>query len=121
MKNILIVDDSIIMRNWIKKILSNNNYNCIEAKNGLDGLNKIEQNNIDFVFLDLLMPEYDGFYLLEKLKEQKSEVPVIILSADIQISSKQKCEKLGIKEFVNKPPNKEKLLILLEKYMKKDD
>ncbi len=72
MKNrILIVEDSVLSRSFIKNILSEKDVVIEEAVNGIDGLEKIKSFKPDIIFLDLLMPELDGFGVLEKNERKR--------------------------------------------------
>ena len=71
-----------------------------EAVNGLEGIKKIRENTPDLIFLDLLMPELDGFEVLERLKKSDLKIPVIVLTADIQETSKKRCFDLGAKNLI---------------------
>jgi twitching motility two-component system response regulator PilH len=113
-KKILIIEDSILSRTFIKNFLLEKNVQIAEAVNGLDGIKKIRENTPDLIFLDLLMPELDGFEVLERLKKAESKIPVIILTADIQETSKKRCFDLGAKFFLNKPFKKEKFIDVLK-------
>ena len=117
MKKILITDDSFIMRNWVKKILDGKDYEILEAGNGEEALEKIEKEKVDLVLLDLLMPNFDGLYFLDKLNEKKLDIKIIVLSADIQKSTKEKVMSYGVKAFLNKPPESEKLLEVIEQQL----
>jgi len=103
MKSILVVDDSRAARSMIVDILKEDGYKVAEAANGKEALIKIQENEPDCLVLDLLMPEMDGIELLELLNKQKVKIPVIILSADIQDTTRNKCFELGVAGFVNKP------------------
>ena len=82
-KNILIIDDDELTRKNLIKVLKNNRYVLEEAKNGLDGLNKIKNFKPDLIMLDLLMPEMDGFAFLEKFHKlyPDNKIPVFVLTA----------------------------------------
>ena len=84
-------------------------YEVTEGDNGRDGLDKFEQDDFDLVVSDLLMPEMDGQQLLGEIR-QRSNVPVIIATADIQESSRRQCEELGAFSVLNKPFKVERLL-----------
>lgn len=117
MKKILITDDSFIMRNWVGKILKSEGYEVREAVNGDEALKEIKTNEIDLVILDLLMPNFDGLYFLEKLKEDEIDTDIIVLSADIQKSTKEKVLSYGVKAFLNKPPEPDKLLTMINQIL----
>ncbi len=110
---ILIIDDSQVSRMIIAKSIASLNAEIIEAGSGQEGIIKAGKESPDIIILDLLMTDIDGFGVLEKLKENKSAVPVIILSADIQNSTKDRALKLGAKGFINKPVNPETLKQLI--------
>ena len=112
---ILIVDDSLVIRHGIKKILTNNDYDVIEGSNGNEAINKIEDYNPDCMILDLLMPDLNGFEVLEILKKKRITVPVIVLTADIQETSRAKCLELGVVDVLNKLPEKDTLLNAVSK------
>jgi twitching motility two-component system response regulator PilH len=100
---ILIIDDSRFTRSNIAKALRNNNYEVLEADNGVVGLDMIINHKPDFVITDLLMPEMDGFELLENLRSRGIAVPVIVMSADIQETTRRRILELGAKTLLNKP------------------
>ena len=111
---ILITDDAAFARRMTKKILVKQNHTVIEAANGQECLDMIEVHSPDCVLLDLLMPELDGFAVLETLKEKDSKIPVIVLSADIQDSVKDRCINLGAITVVKKPAKELKIKEALE-------
>ena len=63
------------------------------------------------------MPEFDGFYLLNSLQEHNIKTNVIVLSADIQDSTKEKVMSYNVKAFLNKPPKEDKLMSLLKELL----
>lgn len=81
-KNILIVDDEKININLLKNLIVKDNYNIFEATTGQDALNIVEKINIDLVFLDVMLPDIDGFQVCLKLKRiAKSYIPVIFVTS----------------------------------------
>ena len=110
MESILIVDDSSFTRNRLRETLVAGGYRVDEARHGLEALEKLDQGIFSCVLTDLLMPEMDGFELLERLSKMKSSPPAIVLSSDIQKTSRDKCQQLGAKAFLNKPPKGNELL-----------
>ncbi len=127
MSKILIVDDSWLTRRGVKRILQAEGYEIIEAENGLQALELIikADNNIDAVLLDLLMPEMSGLELLERLNlnHDQAKLPVVVLTADIQKTVRQKCIDLGAYAFLNKPPEPEELIEVVQNLLnrKADD
>jgi excisionase family DNA binding protein len=78
--NILVIDDEEAIRSLFKEMLGQLGYKIASAANGLEGLQLIEQNDFDLVFLDLKMPEMDGAELYGRVKTIKPELPVIIIT-----------------------------------------
>lgn len=109
MAKILIVDDSLFIQNILSKILKELDHTPFTAKDGDEGLSMIENEEFDVILLDLLMPGKTGFDVLKILQEKNNQIPVIIISADIQKSSKEKSYELGARFFLNKPPSKEEI------------
>ena len=114
-KTILIVDDSKLARVKITKILIENGYTVYQADNAQHGLELLDTHNPDLILLDLLMPDMDGFEFLAILHDNKYIVPVIVLTADIQESSRKRCLELGACDFLNKPPDSGLLLSTVKK------
>ncbi|SLM30840.1 Response regulator receiver protein [Desulfamplus magnetovallimortis] len=119
MFKILVVDDSWLTRRGVKRILSTEGYEVCEAENGLQGLEILEESKskIDAVILDLLMPEMNGVTFLETMKQKQMKLPVVVLTADIQNTVKQKCIDIGASFFLNKPPEPAELLEALGKLL----
>lgn len=101
---VLIADDSSIARRGLKNRIDKDKYQIIEAVGGNDALEKIKFNKIDCILLDLLMPDIDGFEVLEQLHNSNNQIPIIIISADIQESTRNIVIEKGAFDFLNKPP-----------------
>ncbi len=109
-KRILIVDDSRLARRMLKDAIPPQcAYEIDEACNGMEALEFCRTAKVDILFLDLTMPEMDGYQLLEKLQNENILPFVIIVSADIQPKARERVLYLGAKTFINKPINPEKI------------
>ncbi len=113
MPKVLIADDSMFQRSALTKAVKSLGYEVIEAKNGRECLDAVAEHAPDVVLLDLNMPVLNGFEVLEALQNQESTVPVVVISADIQESSKERCRKLGAKDILSKPFPAQQLAALL--------
>jgi twitching motility two-component system response regulator PilH len=111
---ILVIDDSRFTRSNIAKTLRNNQYEVLEADNGVMGLDMIAKHKPNFVITDLLMPEMDGFELLENLRSRGITIPVIVMTADIQDTTRKRILELGAKTVLNKPFQGPTLLEVLQ-------
>jgi CheY-like chemotaxis protein len=101
--SVLIVDDAAFSRRMLRKYIEAEGCKVLEATNGQEALEIVHQHQPNCILIDLLMPNIDGFQLLQKLREEGCVIPVAIVSADIQDSSRQRGLELGAAEFLNKP------------------
>lgn len=109
MAHLLIVEDSLYQRTRTRHILEAAGHQVQQAANGREGLGLAATTRPDCILLDLIMPEMGGVEVLEALRSHGSQVPVIVVSADIQESTKQHCLELGARAFLNKPPQPDDL------------
>lgn len=99
---ILIVDDELRMRRFIRMNLELEGYQVIEAENGIHALDQIRQFNPDLVVMDVMMPEMDGFETLKLLREI-STVPVILLTVRADEEDITRGLGLGADDYITKP------------------
>jgi CheY-like chemotaxis protein len=107
MAKVLVIEDSMLSRGFIRKFLAEDNHEIVEAVDGRQGLEALNTEKPDLVILDLLMPIMDGFAVLETMKKLKIDIPVVVMTADIQTHVKERCLLLGAKAVLNKPPKKD--------------
>ena len=102
--SVLVVDDNIDMRNYIKSILQKK-FNVKTASNGVEALEKIKSFQPDIVVSDVMMPVMDGIQLLKSIKEnwQTSSLPVILVSARAGEESKIEGLEIGADDYLVKP------------------
>lgn len=112
---ILVVDDILMNIKYMKILLSKSGYKVLTAKNGLDALKLIENNKPDLILLDLLMPIMNGFEVLKELSKQNSEIPVVVVSAEISDSDVDKLKELGARDLIKKPVSPGFLLTKIDK------
>ncbi len=111
MKSILIIDDEKEICESINMILEYEDYDVDYTTDVELGLKKLEYNNYDALLLDIQMPKMTGFEVLNWLKEKNIEVSVIIISAYGNLENAIKATKLGAFDFIEKPIDRDKLLI----------
>lgn len=104
MGRILVVDDSWVVRHHVQKYLLEADHEILMAESGEQCLETLARESVDLVFLDLLMPGKSGIDVLTELKGRQDAPPVVVLTADIQESTKQKVFALGAVAFLAKPP-----------------
>lgn len=86
------------------------------ATNGVEGLAAIREGKGEMTFLDLTMPEMDGYGVLEHVLNEGLNAMVIVISGDIQPEARDRVKRLGAIDFIKKPVNKDKLLEVLAAY-----
>jgi len=111
MKSILVIDDEKEICESIKMILEYEDYSVDFTTDSAKGLQKIEYGSFDALLLDIQMPGKTGFEVLSWLKEKKYDLKVIMISAHGSIENAIKATKLGAFDFLEKPIDREKLLI----------
>jgi len=107
--NVLIVDDEYGIREVIKEYCLNENYNVLEAENGIVALGLLERTKVDIIILDIMMPKMDGYTTLSKIRE-RHDVPVIMLSARSEEYDKLQSFDLGVDDYVTKPFSPKELI-----------
>ncbi len=117
---IMHVDDSSFSRLQIGKVLKKGGHSVLAADNGNSALALLQTATPDLIISDLLMPDMDGFALLEALREQGNTIPVIMVTADIQKDTEAICLGLGAATLFNKPPDEEQLLTFIENALTKE-
>jgi len=103
-KKVLIVDDSLIIRQAIKKFISEEDVEIVgSAENGKIALELFNKTNPDIVTVDITMPEMDGLTLLKKMTNINKDVKVMIITALADKATGLKAMKLGAKSYITKP------------------
>ena len=107
---ILIVEDDESLSLAIAQILNEQKYQTEIAYNGEDGLDYALHDNYDLILLDIMLPKLDGFSLVKKLRQNKNNAPIIMLTAKDDIHSKITGLDSGADDYITKPFVKEELL-----------
>lgn len=110
---VLIIDDERAIRRALKEILEYENCQVIEAENGKEGLDTIHSNAVDVIFCDIKMPIMDGMELLHQLKEEGSDVPIIMISGHGTLETAVQAIKIGAFDFIEKPLDLNRILVIL--------
>jgi two-component system, chemotaxis family, chemotaxis protein CheY len=110
---ILLVDDSGLARRSTRRILEGAGYDVVEADDGISALERYFVEKPDVVMLDLVMKGMYGLEVLTKLRELDPDARVIVVSADVQTSSRNLVQDAGAAGFLNKPAAAEDLLAMV--------
>ena len=112
---VLIVDDSRTARLLLRKALPPAlGADVLEAADGGEAIRRVSSDRIDLMFLDLTMPEVDGYQVLKTLKDAGRTPPTIVVSADIQPLAQQRVKDLGAMAFVKKSLSQTDLASVLQ-------
>lgn len=100
---VLVTDDSRIARASIVRQIDKTRFTVLQASGGYEAADLYAEHQPDFVFLDLTMPEGDGYEALEKILGIDKDARVVVVTADIQPKARQRCMDLGALDVVPKP------------------
>jgi adenylate cyclase len=105
--NLLVVEDEPEIRDLVAMLLQNLDYNLSIAEDGAQAMDILKHSNIDLVLLDLLLPEINGYELLEEMRANEAwqNIPVIVLSGTTDMDNVVRCVELGAEDFLPKPFN----------------
>jgi DNA-binding response OmpR family regulator len=119
MKTLLVIEDDHAIRRGVCDALRFAGYEVLEAAEGSTGMTQALRATFDLLLLDLVLPNYSGFEILEALKQQRPGTPVIILSARGEEADRVKGLKLGADDYVVKPFSVRELLARVEAVLRR--
>ena len=116
---VLIVDDEVLIRSVIKEYLLLENYEVLEAENGLEAIEKVNNFDVDIIIMDIMMPKMDGYTACKEIKKIKKDIPFIFLSARNEEYDKLIGFDLGIDDYVTKPFSPRELVARIKAIIKR--
>jgi PAS domain S-box-containing protein len=119
-KTILIAEDNNINLRLLTVMLTKAGANVITAINGAEAVSRFKDNKVDLIFMDIHMPELDGFQATKLIRENekgKKHTPIIALTAIALTGDREKCLENGMDDYISKPFMKEDLVNILLKYL----
>ena len=114
---ILIVDDESSIRRTLREILEYEDYEVEEAVDGEDALKKLTAERFDLALIDVKMPKKDGIEVLQVVAKEQPDIPVVMISGHGTIETAVEATKLGAFDFIEKPPDLNRLLLTLRNAM----
>ena len=117
-QKVLLVDDSSLARRSTRRILEQAGYDVVEAEDGLSALERFAVDKPDVVLLDLVMKVMYGLDVLEKLRQMDPVARVIVVSADVQTSSREMVQAAGGAGFISKPASPGEVVAMVEQVLK---
>ena len=119
MFNILIVEDNLNIRKLMEIRLKSEGFNILLAENGIKALEVFEQNSIDLMIVDVMMPKMNGLQLVEELRKTKNLVPVIMVTAKDTMEDKAKGFLVGVDDYITKPFNFDELTFRIKALLRR--
>jgi two-component system chemotaxis response regulator CheY len=114
---VLVVDDSAMSRKLTLRALPAGwDVTISEASNGIEALKAYREGKADLMFLDLTMPDMDGFEVLARLRDEGLDCFVVVVSADIQPKAEERARELGAMAFIRKPIQAAEVRRVLSEY-----
>ncbi|MCT7965640.1 response regulator [Laspinema sp. D1] len=117
------IDDSPLVSEVLARILQPAGYETIAIQDPMQGVAILSEKKPDFIFLDLVMPQTNGYNLCNFLRQSNlfRETPIVILTSQDGIIDRTRAKLNGASDFLSKPPEAEKVLQMVEKYLKCSD
>lgn len=124
--NILLAEDNLVNREYLNEILKSLGCNVDFAENGIEAVSKAKNNNFDLIFMDVMMPEMDGFEASRQINEfvlnnNKIKTPVIALTANALAGDREKCLAAGMDDYITKPIRKPQIEETLGKWLSQNN
>ena len=119
MFRILLVDDNKHTRRLFKAVLENENYTVFTAENGIDALRVMDEEHIDLVVLDIMMPQMDGYEFTKTLRENQNNLPILMISAKQLPEDKKKGFLVGTDDYMTKPVDEDEMLLRIKALLRR--
>ncbi len=121
MSKILIIDDQRAIRNTLKEILEYESHEVELAEDGMQGIELFKKDKFDLVFCDIKMPKMDGIEVLDAIMKIRNDIPIIMISGHGNIDTAVECIKKGAYDFVEKPLDLNRLLVIVKNACEKKE
>lgn len=119
MFKILVVEDDLNTRKLLEDVLTDEHYEPVLAKDAQTALEIIDQQHIDLMITDIMMPGMDGFSLTEQLRDSGYDLPVIMMTAKDTIRDKRKGFLVGTDDYMVKPVEEEELIMRIKALLRR--
>lgn len=119
MINILIVEDDIKLNQLFCTVLTKHGFNTFASYNGIDAFNLLDNQYIDLIISDIMMPNMDGYEFTEAIRNINSEIPILMITAKDDFSSKKKSFLIGIDDYMIKPIDVNEMVLRVEALLRR--
>lgn len=117
-KKILVIEDDQEISKLLNIILRKGGFTSVAAYSGTEGLLQLQNNTYDLILLDLMLPGMSGEDLLQQVRKE-SEIPIIVISARVDIDDKVEILKMGADDYITKPFNQKEVVARVEVQLRK--
>ena len=116
-KTVLVVEDDPRVADLVEEILTENHYHVLVANDGLGAIEQTNHHHVDIVLMDVRLPIFSGFWFCQALRQKKNtrNIPVVIMSGDLDEEKTHKAHEAGAVATVQKPFTTKELLSVVEK------
>ncbi len=119
MNQILVVEDDANLSLLYQSTLKRGRYDVIVAENGVRALELFDSHTIDLVISDIMMPDLDGYELVDAIRSSSSSIPILFITAKESFEDKKKGFKLGIDDYMVKPIDVNEMLLRVEALLRR--
>ena len=104
-QTVLIIEDELDIQNFISRVLELEGFGILKAGDGENGLDMVRDNPVDLVILDMRLPNVDGWFVLNEIKqdEELKTIPIIVLTASADVEKRRRALKMGAAQYLVKP------------------
>jgi len=119
MNRILLVEDDERLQQLYQSVLERAGFLVFAVANGTEALKQLESTQVDVIITDIMMPEMDGYELLETLRSSRVETPVLIITAKADFEDKKKGFQLGTDDYMTKPVDVNEMVLRVEALLRR--
>ncbi len=123
-KKILVAEDSSVIQNLTKRVLTMQQYEVVVVKNGAQVIDKLNHGKYDLVLLDIHMPVMDGMECAKKIRslpDSRKDIPIIAITGNANNYSLEDFKNTGIDDYLPKPLNYDNLVEVVKKYLQNEN
>ena len=119
MFHVLVADDNKNTRRLIQAVLEQNGYTVTTAVDGEDAMKKLEEASIDLLVLDIMMPKMDGYAFTKELRDARSDLPILMISAKQLPEDRHQGFLVGTDDYMTKPLDLEEMLLRIKALLRR--
>lgn len=116
---LLIVDDDIVILDYLEKLFTQQGYDVHISSKSTEVMNVIRSSNLDLILLDIMMPGKNGFEVLEQIRSERLDIPIIFLTSQNLPEERIKALKAGADDYITKPFDKDELIARVDRILER--